>query len=81
MATPVTGIVWDAPIPRTANVGTQVQLRAHVTPSNASVQTLTWRLASDNETSATLTPDGKLTAHAEGAVRVYAIAENGKKTE
>lgn len=56
-------------------VGEQVTLETKVSPSDATVQTVTWY--SENESVATVDANGVVTAVAEGTVIVYALSDDG----
>lgn len=57
------------------NVGETEQLAVKFKPSNATVQTLTWY--SENESIATVDPDGTIHAVAPGKVTVYCLSDDG----
>ena len=73
---PVTSIEIEGKQGMTA-LATQ-QLTAKIYPSNATIQNVTW--SSSNESIATVTQDGVVTAHSRGSVYIIAVSEgNGKK--
>ncbi len=57
------------------NVGDTVTLSAKVSPSDASVKTVTWY--TEDESIATVDENGVVTAVSEGAVNIYALSDDG----
>lgn len=72
----VTGVQVLPQTPK-LNVGSTVQLKARVTPANATVHTVRWE--SSDESIATVTPDGKVTALKTGDVRIGATSVSGQR--
>mgnify|MGYP000772687311 FL=1 len=71
---PVTGIGlnWAG---YNLNIGTTVQLKVNVSPSNASYPAVTWR--SSNPAAATVDANGLVTAKGAGTAKITASTDNG----
>ena len=72
----VTGIVMDRNAAR-AEVGSQIQLSAKISPSTAVNKNVLWR--SEDESIATVDANGVVTAVSAGTVKIFAYSEENEK--
>ena len=78
VAIKVDTVAIEEPESKEVQIGNSIQLKATVTPENATNQKVIWK--SDNKDIASVDEEGKVTAKAEGTVKIRAVsADNEEK--
>ena len=76
VAIKVDTVAIEEPESKEVQIGNSIQLKATVTPENATNQKVIWK--SDNEDIASVDGDGKVTAKAEGTVKIRAVSADNE---